>query len=245
MSTSAGLVLKSRPTRSGRGVAAGWGTVVVRHRFGSDHTDPPCASAGRSVCGSAAGLARKIRRAPVESRRCRPKPHAPQRSAQSAASGRRKPSWRCPRRRRMAPRRSRASPAEVMAAGSVVRDCGSPLSRPHRRGSAPGGVPCPVRRHLCAVLGMRCIPGNRTPAPALGAQGVSRIARRLAGTCTPPRRLPAPQHQSSRSTSQFVRWINVSTSRNCRARSSACPRNSLTDSAGTIVNSERSCRYPR
>lgn len=79
---------------------------------------------------------------------------------QSAISGRRKPSGRCPRRRRMAPRGSRASPAEVMAAGPVVRDCGSPLSRPHRRGSAPGGVPCPVRRHLCAVLGMRCMPGN-------------------------------------------------------------------------------------
>lgn len=46
---------------------------------------------------------------------------------------------------------------------------GVPHSRPRRRGSALGSVPCPVRRHLCSVLGMRCMPGSRTPAPALGA----------------------------------------------------------------------------
>jgi hypothetical protein len=34
--------------------------------------------------------------------------------------------------------------------------CGVPLSRPRRRGSAPGGVTCSVRGHRCDVLGMRC-----------------------------------------------------------------------------------------
>jgi hypothetical protein len=68
-----------------------------------------------------------------------------------------------------------------------------PQSRPRRRGPALGGVLCPVRRHLCRVLGMRCVSGNRTPAPAPGAPGVNRITRRLSGLRTPPRRLPAPR----------------------------------------------------
>src|SRR5690349_14772780 len=75
------------------------------------------------------------------------------------------------------------------------------------RGSAPGSVPCPVRRHLCAVLGVRCALGNRTPAPALGAPrsepgyppALGLVHASTSATCS------APCAQSSRSTSQFVR----------------------------------------
>jgi hypothetical protein len=70
--------------------------------------------------------------------------------------------------------------------------CGAPRSHPRRRGSTPGSVLCPVRRHLCDVLGVRCVMGSRTPTPAPGAPGVNRITRRPSDSCTPPRRLPTP-----------------------------------------------------
>lgn len=45
---------------------------------------------------------------------------------------------------------------------------------------------------VCRAGHAMCV-GESNPTPALGVPGVSRIDRRLAVLCTPPRRLPAPQ----------------------------------------------------
>src|SRR5487761_791361 len=69
---------------------------------------------------------------------------------------------------------------------------GVPRSRPRRRGSARGGVPCTVPCHLCAVLGCDV---HRGVEPAARQKMAGFPAG--PGLCTPPRRLPAPPGRPS------------------------------------------------
>lgn len=67
-------------------------------------------------------------------------------------------------------RRHRIAIVSVAARADSDR-YGVPLSRPRRRGSTRGCVPCTVPGHLCEVLGLRCVLRSRTSAPALGVPG--------------------------------------------------------------------------
>ncbi len=126
-------------------------------------------------------------------------------------------------------RRLRKSPVPPSPSWICTRWCAVPC--------APSPVCC-AGRAMCAGESNPCACPRRARSepdypPARGFVHASTSA-----TCS-------ATLQSSSSTSQFVRWINVSTSRSCRARSSACRRSSATGSAGIIFNSDRSCRYPR
>lgn len=95
--------------------------------------------------------------------------------------------------------------------------------------------------HLCTLLGCIVIEGVEPSALPSVHQQVTGIDPPVAGSYTPPRRLPASP-QSRRSTSQLVRWIRTSSSRNSRATWSARARRSPTGNAENILSSERSCR---
>lgn len=118
---------------------------------------------------------------------------------------------------------------------------GVPRSRPHRRGSARGGVPCTVPCHLCTVLG--CVVHRGVEPLALPA-----ARQKMAGFPPTPGcarlrddyLLHLAARQSMRSNSQLDCWMRTSSSRICRARSSACARSCATGRAVSIFSSERS-----